>query len=222
MSKQIIIGLTTEGSTDVRFLESIIQRSFENVAFECRGQVEVLPVQNIEKESGEFVEAVIKCARKADERGIMVLCVHADADDRTDSDTFNFKINPAITAIQALLEESVCKNLVAVVPVQMIEAWMLSDKELLKAEIGTDKSYIELGIDRLPEVYDDPKHAMESAIRIGRQKLSRRRRHQLTISELYAPIGQKIALNALENLPSYQKFKGAVRSAFVKLNYLQE
>ena len=62
MSRQIIIGLTTEGSTDVRFLESVIQRSFEYVAFECRGQIEVLPVQYIEKETGEFVESAIKSA----------------------------------------------------------------------------------------------------------------------------------------------------------------
>jgi hypothetical protein len=192
------------------------------VAFECRGQIEVLPVQYIEKETGEFVESAIKSARKADEQGIMVLCVHADADDRTDSNTFNFKINPTVTAIQNLLEESVCKNLVAIVPVQMTEAWMMSDKELLKAEIGTDKSDIELGIDRLPEVYDDPKQAIETAIRIGRQNFPRRRRHKLTISELYAPIGQKIALNTLEDLPSYQKFKEAVRGAFIKFNYLQE
>ena len=31
MSQQIIIGFTTEGSTDVRFLESIIQRTKEAV-----------------------------------------------------------------------------------------------------------------------------------------------------------------------------------------------
>jgi len=35
MSKQVIIGFTTEGKTDVQFLESVIQRSFEDVAFEC-------------------------------------------------------------------------------------------------------------------------------------------------------------------------------------------
>lgn len=222
MSKQIIIGLTTEGTTDVRFLESVIQRSFGNVAFECSGQVEVLPVQYIKKESGAFVETVIKYAQHDQEQGSMALCIHADADDSNDTDTFNYKINPAFAKVEEMQEALVCKNLVAVVPVRMTEAWMLSDKELLKAEIGTDKSDIELGIDKLPEVYDDPKHAIESAIRIGLQNFPRRRRHKLTIAELYAPIGQKIALNTLENLPSYQKFKGAVRSAFIKLNYLQE
>jgi len=222
MSKQIIIGLTAEGTTDIRFLESVIQRSFENVAFECSGQVEVLPVQYVKKESGAFVDTVIKYARRAQAQGIMALCIHADADDSTDVDTFNYKINPAFATVEKMREYPVCKNLVAVVPVQMTEAWMLSDKELLKAEIGTEKSDIELGIDRLPEVYDDPKHAIETAIRIGWQNFPRRRRHKLTISELYAPIGQKIGLNTLEKLPSYQKFKEAVRGAFINLNYLQE
>ena len=75
MSRQVFIGFTTEGPTDFRFLESVIQRSFENVAFECSGQVEVLPVQYIEKQSGNFVEVVKDYARQADSLGVMVpLC----------------------------------------------------------------------------------------------------------------------------------------------------
>ncbi len=101
MSKQIIIGFTTEGGTDIQFLESVIQRSFEDVAFECKGQIEVLPVQYIKKQSGSFVEVVKICARQAEKMGIMVLCIHADADDTTDTNTFNCKINPAFTVVNA-------------------------------------------------------------------------------------------------------------------------
>lgn len=220
MSKQIIIGFTAEGSTDVWFLGSIIQRSFEAVAFECDGQVEILPVQRIEKQGGDFVEAVTSCAQQAEKRGIMVLCVHTDADGAVDTDTFNNKINPAFTAVDNAQIKHLCKNLVAIVPVQMTEAWMLSDKELLKAEIGTRKSNEDLGINRSPEVYADPKQAIESAIRRARQDLTKRRRRDLTIAELYSPIGQKIALDTLERLPSYQKFKEAIRGSFRKLNYL--
>lgn len=220
MSKQVIIGFTIEGRTDIRFLENVIQRSFEEVAFECSGQVEVLPVQYIEKQSGNFVEVVNNYAQQAEKMGVMVLCVHADADAAADTDAFNYKINPAFTAVNHAQGEDVCKNLVAIVPVQMTEAWMLSDKDLLKAEIGTSKNDVELGIHRSPEVYADPKQVIETAIRIARQDLTRRRRRELTIGELYSLIGQKVALNTLENLPSYQKFKDAVRGAFRKLNYL--
>lgn len=221
MSKQIIIGFTTEGKTDIRFLESIIQRSFENVAFECSGQVEVLPVQYIEKQNGDFIEVVKYCARQAESFGVMVLCIHADADHASDTRAFNYKIIPAFTAVNQVETEHVCKNLVAIVPVQMTEAWMLSDKNLLKSEIGTNKSDVKLGIHRAPEVYSDPKQTIKVAIKLARQDLPRRRRRELTIGELYLPIGQKIDLNKLENLTSYQKFKEAVRSVFKKLNYLQ-
>ena len=102
----------------------------------------------------------------------------------------------------------------------MTEAWMLCDTDLLKAEIGTSKKDEELGIDKFPENYNDPKVAIENAIRSARQNLPKRRRRQLSIMELYSVIGQKISLNSLENLPSYQKFKEAIREAFLKLNYL--
>jgi len=219
MSKQIIIGFTTEGTTDVRFLESIIQRSFEDMAFECSEQIEVFPVLYIEKQTGDFVQVVKTYAREAEKRGVMVLCVHTDADDATDAKTFNSKIIPAFTAVLNT-NDDLCKNLVAIVPIQMTEAWMLSDKNLIKFEIGTDKSDVELGIDKFPEVYSNPKQILEDAIRIARQDLTKRRRRELTIAELYSPIGHKLALNSLENLPSYQKFKEAVRWAFRILNYL--
>ncbi len=222
MTRQIIIGFTTEGITDNRFLLSIIQRSFEDVALECTGTIEVLPVQFIEKQSGAFVEVVKDYAKRADEIGIMVLCVHADADSRTDAATFTNKINPAFDAVRNLPGNDHCRNLVALVPVQMTEAWMLADKELLKTEIGTHKNDSSLGIARAPEDYADPKTTIESAIRIARQALTRRRRHDLTIADLYSPIGQKVSLNTLGSLQSYQKFKEAIRSAFSLLNYLQD
>lgn len=219
MSRQIIIGLTAEGTTDVRFLESVVQRSFEAVALECSEQIEVFPVLYIEKQTGDFVQVVKTYAREAEKRGVMVLCVHTDADDATDAKTFNSKIIPAFTAVLNT-NDDLCKNLVAIVPIQMTEAWMLSDKNLIKFEIGTDKSDVELGIDKFPEVYSNPKQVLEDAIRIARQDLTKRRRRELTIAELYSPIGHKLALNSLENLPSYQKFKEAVRWAFRILNYL--
>lgn len=220
MIRQLIIGFTTEGPTDVRFLESIIQRSFEDVAFECDGQIEVLPLQHIEKQTGDFVTVVQTCAQQAQEQGAMVLCIHTDADDRNDINVFTYKINPAFTTISNLQEDNLCKNLVAIVPVQMTEAWMLSDKELLKSEIGTNKNDKELGIHKPPEDYSDPKHTIEEAIRIARQDLPKHRRRQLSIGELYSIIGQKVDLTVLANLPSYQKFKEAIKDAFRKLNYL--
>ena len=221
MNKQLIIGFATEGNTDFRFLESIIQRSFEKVIFESEGQIEVLPVHFIKKQHGEFIDVVIKYSHQADKNGVMILCIHCDADDINDNSIIRNKINPAIKAVNSLEGINLCTNLVPIVPVVMTESWILSDTDLLKAEIGTIKSNIDLGIDKFPESYRDPKQCIKDAIRIARQDLPKRRRHDLTISELYLSIGQNICLKNLERLPSYQKFKEAVKDSLKKIDYLR-
>lgn len=40
MGRQIFIGLATEGTTDIRFLESIVHRTFEDIALN-EGQVDI-------------------------------------------------------------------------------------------------------------------------------------------------------------------------------------
>jgi hypothetical protein len=216
----LIIGFTSEGSTDVRFLESIIRRTFEAVACECEGDIQIYDVQHLPTEGNTFTDEVLRAAQKAENNGVMVLCVHADADDDIDANVQKNKIKPAFEAV-AMQNERLCKNLVAIIPVRMTEAWMLADKELLKQEIGTHKSDSELGLARRAETIADPKAAIENAIRITFEDSTRRKRNRsLDISELYLPMGQKLSLEKLALLPSYVKFRNAVREAFVKLNYL--
>lgn len=218
--KQVIVGFGTEGSTDERFLRSVIQRSVEEIAFECNGQIEIFPVHYIAHPQGDFVQIVTSYALEAEKAGVMVLCIHVDADAPTDKQSRKNKIVPAFAAVQNIRDCLVCKNLVAIIPVQMMEAWMLSDKKLLQSELGTEKSFEGLGLNKDPEAYSDPKKTIEDAIRIARQGMTKRRRQDLTIGELYQPIGQKISLVELEKLPSYQSFKEEIRGAFRKLNYL--
>ncbi len=215
----LIIGFTTEGSTDVRFLESIIRRTFEAVACECEADIEIYDVQHLPVEGSTFTDEVLRAARAAENSGVMVLCVHADADDDTDANVVLTKIKPAFTLVEQHREE-VCKNLVAIVPVQMTEAWMLADKELLRQEVGTNKTYQELDLARRPETIADPKEAIKNALRVAQEDAPRRRRNRITISDLYQRMGQKLSLDKLALLPSYARFRDAVREAFVKLNYL--
>ena len=50
MSNFILAGLFTEGSTDVRFLSSVVERTLEEVAFDCSGYIETkVEVININK-----------------------------------------------------------------------------------------------------------------------------------------------------------------------------
>lgn len=220
MTPQIIIGFATEGSTDALFLENIIQKTFEDVAFECHRPIEVMPIYHLDKQVGDFTSLVENYAQKAFNLGLSVLCIHTDADDSTDIKAFDFKISPAFNSIMQSDNKELCKNLVAVVPIQMIEAWMLADKELLKREIGTNKTNNELGINRDPESMADPKQIIEDAIRIGRQDLTKKRRKDLIIGDLYQIIGTTISLKNLETLGSFKKFRLAVQEAFRQMNYL--
>jgi hypothetical protein len=222
MSRQIFVGLMTEGNTDNRFLESIVKKTFDEIGFECNGDVETyVRFISIDKTGLGFVEQVLASSKKGTEEfGIMILCVHSDADSITDFNTFQNKIIPAMNEINLKNDNEYCKIITAVVPVQMIEAWMLADKELFKKEIGTYKTDNELNINRRPEEIANPKILIEEAIRIARAEFTKRRRKDLAISELYLPIGQKITIEKLDTLPSFLKFKDAIREAYRSLNYM--
>lgn len=219
MSNIITIAYTTEGTTDQRFLGSIIKKTFEEIAVECEGSIEVYdPIYIKSAKTGSFINNMKLLATEAFKIGSNVICIHFDADDYNDYNVFNFKINPMCSVIE-LLGDDACKNIVSIVPVTMSEAWMLADKKLFKEEIGTTKTNAELNINKQPETIADPKAVIVEALKIAQDHLPKRR-NRITINELYQPIGQNISINELEKLASFTKFKLSVRAAFVKLNYL--
>lgn len=96
MIRQIFVGLVTEGPTDNRFLESVVKRTFENIAFECKHDVDTyIRLINVKKVSLNFVE-YIEAASKAgmSEIGVMTLGVHTDADRDTYEERIKNKIEP--------------------------------------------------------------------------------------------------------------------------------
>lgn len=220
MRNLLFVGLVTEGNTDIRFLESIIKKTFDSIAFDAVGDIEIELV-SIKFDKTSFVEDVLTAAIKGvEEYGITVLCVHTDADDINDNSVYQNKITPALNALKKHINPNICHNLVPVVPVQMTESWMLADRDLLKKQIGSTMTDFQLGIHKAPETISDPKRIISDAIRIARQGLTQRRRSDLTIADLYLPIGQNMNLTKLELLPSYLKFKNNVVSIFKNLNYL--
>ena len=221
MAKQIIIGFVTEGTTDTRFMESIIQRTFEEIAFECTTDVDIsLYHIELSKVGLDFIEFVKNSAKIGNEQfGIMTLCVHTDADADSAVQAYQYRINPAITYLgNSEFNEII---LTPLVPVQMMESWLMADKELLKKEIGTNKPDVELGIFKNPEQYADPQAIISEAIRIARQELTKRKRRDLKIEDLYQNMGQKISLKKLDYLNSYVGFKDEVRKTYRTLNYMQ-
>lgn len=222
MARQLFIGLITEGPMDVRFLQSVVERTFIDVAFECENDLEpYVRCLTVEKVKLGFNEYVEKASRQGmEEMGMDILCVHTDADSKDTKRAYAEKINPARKHLSEKQGE-ICKNLIPIVPVRMVEAWMLADKELLKKEIGTTVSDEELGISRMAELYSDPKDTIIQAINKSNRTATRRHRRDLDISELYASIGASLDLEKLNSLPSYRQFVDEVREAYRILGLLR-
>lgn len=222
MGRQIFIGLATEGTTDIRFLESIVYRTFEDIAFQAdQLDIEIyVHCLKTSKSGLHFPEYVANASKDGiKEVGIMTLAIHTDTDRDTYAERIKNKIEKAQNKLNGLNENEYCKLLTPVLPVRMIEAWMMADKQLLKNEIGTTKSDSQLGINRDPENIADPKHVIEEAIRIATENLPNRRR-RLTISDLYLPIGQSVSIESLARLDSYRAFQEAVRNTYKSLGYI--
>lgn len=221
MSNFILAGLFTEGTTDVRFLSSVVERTLIDVVFDFAGEFETkVEVITINKSGLNFNQQIIEASRFAfDKFGVVFLFVHTDSDASTDELIFRTKIVPAEESL--LLQDDVhCKHIVAIVPIQMTESWMLADKNLLKEEIGIEKTDAELGIHLNPEAITNPKSLIENIIRLSKEDLPKRRRNRgLNISDLYQIIGQKIEISELEKLSSYVKFKNSLIDKLRELSY---
>jgi Domain of unknown function (DUF4276) len=218
---QIFAGLLAEGTTDVRFLKPIVEKTLIKVAFTCKGQIEIELLLLDKDKSLNFIQEVLQASKKGVETfGMTILCVHTDADATNSENVYQYKINPAQIELAKQSDTYYCKNLVAIVPIQETESWMLADKELLKSEIGTAKTDTELNIHRQPESVANPKEIIEQAILIARSEVTKRRRNHLSIFDLYQPIGQSMDLEKLATLSSYQDFQENIREAFRKMNLL--
>ena len=222
MIRQVFIGLYTEGTTDERFLQSLVLKVFNEIAFEAHGDFDFfIKIIKIDRQGLSYVDQVLNASRDGiDKYGISFLCVHKDADDQSDERVFSTAIRPAISELNRQ-NDDYCKAVVAIVPIRMTEAWLLADKILFKQHLGTELSDEDLGFTNNPENIANPKQTISNAIRIAMSNRPKRRRQQLTISELYMPLGDQIDTIHLEKLSSYRKFKESVRDAFVSLNYLQ-
>lgn len=218
---QLFIGLIAEGKTDYRFFKPIIEKTLTDIAFDCKGQIDI-DVKVIKCDKGEtFNDYVLNGSKMGhEEYGISILIVHTDADDLSDVNAYNNKIKPALSYLMQQPDETFCKNIVALVPVFETESWMLADKQVLIDQIGTKKSETDLEIDGHPEGFRNPKQKIENAIRIGREDFPRKLRNSLQISELYSFLGQAIQIKKLKSFKSFIEFQNNIKKTLLDLNLL--
>lgn len=223
MAYTIIVGLTTEGSTDVRFLETIVERAFETVALECQKDVEIISqtLETTKVGKGSFADYVVEASKEALRSGVTTVAVHSDADKNTYDDRKKYNFEPALAAVNALEDDEACKLITPIIPVRMIEAWMLADKDLLRLEIGTKLSDHDLGIDGAPENIADPKEKITVAIRTANENSTHKNPvRKVDISDLYDILGQKLDPSQLVHLESYRRFLDEIRATYRELGIL--
>ena len=209
----------TEGPTDERFIGNIIYRTFTELAYECRGEIDIYEPVHIQRISGlSFVDSTLRVALKAGWSNI--LCIHVDADASTHKQVYNRKIEPCL--VEMSNNEDVVKEIVPVIPVYMTEAWMLSDVNLLIEEIGTDLEVARLGLpSRVNQIerIADPKSTIVEAIRRA-YSAKPKKWSKPDISQLYLPLSQKISLDTLKRLSSYMQFYNSCRKSLESMGYM--
>ena len=218
---RLALALYAEGNTDDLFLPLIIQRTSKRILAEYgQSRVDVAsvkPIKLIEKKRSRD-ENILQAAKQAIR--YQALIVHSDADHPSPEKALLERILPGFNLVQRS-RGSVCEKLLPIVPIQAIEAWMLSDQEILRAEIRTGMTAYELGIPekaKQVELISKPKLKLNEAVsKVNRQL---RPNQRIDVYELYEPLGKKIRLERLSQLTAYQQFVDDLTVTLKKLNLI--
>ena len=219
--RSLSLALYCEGTTDQRFLPTIIRRTARRILAQREGStVEVLPVDIIAVVASRRDHSILQAAYKADH--YQALIVHADADYPTAERARRERFDPGYALVQQC-QDKICKNLVPIIPVYMTEAWMLADHEKLCEAIRTTMRASELGLPvRTKQVETDahPKETLKQALRIA--NAHRTRQHgQIEMNMLYEMLPSKIRLHRLQGLSAYQQFVNDLTQALEQLDLIR-
>jgi hypothetical protein len=222
---RLALALYAEGNTDNHFLPLIIRRTSRKILAEHeQSHMNVAPIEPIKLTEKKHTrdENILQAARQAVR--YQALIVHSDADYPSPERALKERILPGFHLVQQHTKGSVCEKLLPIIPVQMTEAWMLAaDHDLLREVIGTSIRAQDLGLVnrvRLVESDPDPKQTLKQIIHRAYTERSRRHR-EVDLSSLYAPLGRRISLDRLSNVPSYKRFVDDLTATLRTLNLIK-
>jgi hypothetical protein len=204
-TRQLIMGFYGEGSTDERFLPRIISRTAERLL--APQEIEIAPLLILHvRGSGALTqpERILDVARQA--AGFHILFVHADADGADWDRAKRERITPGFDLVRKQAG-GICEHLVAVIPVQEVEAWMLADHETIRRVLNTSHSPDALGLPPHPSRIENiasPKEVLREAVRIAQTERPLRRRKRL--ADLQVSLADSLDLDRLATISAYQRF----------------
>ncbi len=144
MKLRLVLALYAEGSTDKTFLGNVIPQTAVNILAKYGQQaVDVLGI-DAKKDIGikDGGQRILNAARQLalehdnqyDEESATypILIVHCDADAPDNKDALKNRYHPGYKLVQQS-SELTCKSMIPVIPVRMIESWMLAaEHEMLQ------------------------------------------------------------------------------------------
>lgn len=231
--KLLLLAIYCEGPTDFRFLNRLVPRLCKNLlnqhnvqdwivnenVFWVNENLDSLD-KNKRKEKLKQSQSLLKAAEAADLYHI--LFVHCDSDTRSYDETVEQSFKPGYSLVLARAS-GVCKQLVPIIAVREIEAWLLADAEAFYSEVSEHGEFNTQNLP-LPPIQILEKRADPKNVIIGLLKnvISKKRKNpHKDISQLYAPLGDKASLEKLERLSAFQKFKQELEKSLMELKIIR-
>ncbi len=225
MIRQLRLAVYVEGNSDESFLPALIKRTAEWVLGQSGNSVTVdvrdPKVIKLSSTPAARDRAILEVARVA--HSYHALIVHSDADKRTQSKALKERYQPGYNLVlQAKEQDKLCQHLLPIIPVRMIEAWMLVDYEALREVIGTEVKESDLHLPRKAkqvEALPDPKQIFNEVIRRAVADRSMRQRAKIikSVNTLFEPLGRTISLERLNEVPAFQVFVRDLSATLTKL-----
>ena len=191
MARQILFGVYTEGPTDDRYYPTLLNRYVQHLCLESKVDADVMQPLPIPRSSGAFIEQMQKIEMRFE--GLQHIFVHSDADGRTTDRVIESKWRPWLER---------CKypeRWISVIPVKMLESWLLADKKALETTFIISLTEItEILGDANPEQISDPKAKLNEIIRAGKRKRTTGYEENLA---------QRSRFSELEKLSSFQDLR---------------
>ena len=197
--RQILFGVYAEGSSDYEYFPTLLQRLMLELAHQKQIDVEILePLLIPRKEKPGSFEEQMKAIEKADDyKGLHLIFVHIDADDPTTGKVVKTRWNPWIEKSEDP------KRWIAVIPVKMLESWLLADWQALQSTLIVDEGSIKelIGGVNNAEQIESPKEKLNTLITTGKRRRLSRFRETLAV---------RAEFSALRRLPSFRILEQSV------------
>ncbi len=223
----LVMALAVEGPTDERFFQPLLQRTADDLLRQRGiGTTDVLDpiVSRFPPDSETHAQGILWLAQQF--TGYQALVIHMDADAPSVERAMRERYTPGLQLVHAARAAGmdVCRHIIPLIPVRMVESWMLADGLTLCTVIGTDEDAQSLGLPAVPhqvEGIPEPKRVLAEAVRHAFGANRRRQRRANDLPQIHESLGRQIRLDQLRRVPSFVTFETALASAFVELRLIE-